>query len=147
MRFEIAQLDALMHTYAPLLDLVEQRDPDSTELLAICSLLHSFYNGIEKLFVFVAKEIDQAQLTSPNWHASLLNSMGNTLGARTRVISQRSVGILREYLAFRHFFRHSYSFDIQWDRCRSLALDMRQIWVSIKSEIEDFMTRLTENKE
>lgn len=48
--FEIAQIDKLFEVYAELLSRVQQRQPDTVEIAAVASVLHSFYNGVENIF-------------------------------------------------------------------------------------------------
>ncbi|MBI3537838.1 MAG: hypothetical protein HY070_09805, partial [Chloroflexi bacterium] len=56
--FEISQIEQLLATYADLLKRAQDRSPDTVEIAAIASVLHSFYNGIEKIFLSVAKAMD-----------------------------------------------------------------------------------------
>ena len=48
---------------------------------------------------------------------------------------------LEKYLLFRHFIRHSYSSELEWDEMESLVKNLEEIWEIIKIDFE----RLTEN--
>jgi hypothetical protein len=54
-RFEIKQIDNLLKNAAPLISILKLRNPDFVELSAAGSVLHSFYNGIENIFIMILK--------------------------------------------------------------------------------------------
>ncbi len=54
-KFETGQIDLLFEAYADLLDRVQKRTPDLVEVTAVASVLHSFYNGLENIFLSIAK--------------------------------------------------------------------------------------------
>lgn len=45
---------------------------------------------------------------------------------------------LLKYLGFRHFFRHSYSFHLKWERMEELVNPIRTVWEKFKAEILAF---------
>lgn len=58
--FELGQIDQLLVAYAALWDQAQRGDtPDLVEMTAMASVLHSFYNGLENIFVSIAKGLDQ----------------------------------------------------------------------------------------
>ncbi|MGB9723840.1 MAG: hypothetical protein ACP5OO_06565 [Chloroflexia bacterium] len=57
--FEIEQIDRLLQTYADLLKRLRQHEPDLVEVTAAASILHSFYNGLENIFLVIVGEIDR----------------------------------------------------------------------------------------
>jgi len=81
-RFEIEQLDQLLTVYADLLERVQQRTPDQVEVAAIASVLHSFYNGLENIFLSIAKGVDQQVPTGSQWHRDLLVQMSQQTMSR-----------------------------------------------------------------
>ena len=52
--FEIGQIDQLLAVYADLVERVQQRPPDLVEMTAMASVLHSFYNGLENIFLSIS---------------------------------------------------------------------------------------------
>ena len=56
--FEIGQIDQLLEIYADLLEQVRRETPGLVEVAAVASVLHSFYNGLERIFLSIAKGID-----------------------------------------------------------------------------------------
>ncbi len=108
--FEIGQIDQLFAAYADRLERAQQRTPDLVETTAIASVLHSFYNGIENIFLSIAKRLDQYLPTGAQWHRELLVHISQATANREEVLTEELAQKLASYLAFRHFYRHSYSF-------------------------------------
>lgn len=74
-QFQIEQIDHLFESYAGLLEKGGRDRPDLIEVTALASVLHSFYNGLENIFMSIAKGIDSHVPTSANWHRDLLTQM------------------------------------------------------------------------
>ncbi len=110
--FEVSQIDQLFAVYTDLLDRVQQGTPNTTEIAAAASVLHSFYNGVENIFLSVAKGLDQSVPSGSQSHRDLLLQMIRATTNRTAVVSKETANMLADYLGFRHFFRHSFSFFI-----------------------------------
>lgn len=85
--FEIGQIDQLLTVYADLVERVQQRPPDLVEITALASVLHSFYNGLENIFLSIAKGLDQQVPTGAQWHRDLLVHMTQETAPRGSVIS------------------------------------------------------------
>ena len=101
--------------YNQLLKECREKEPDLVEITAIASVLHSFYNGLENIFEIIAKRIDNGIIQGEQWHKRLLSEMVSKNDKRSVVISNDLKDKLIEYMGFRHFFRHSYSFFLDWD--------------------------------
>jgi hypothetical protein len=48
---------------------------------------------------------------------------------------------LADRLVFRHFYRHSYSFFLEWDELKPLATRLPQVWAEAKEQIRGFLSR------
>jgi len=95
--------------------------------------LHSFYSGIEKIFVIVAEGVDQSKPSSSSWHKALIQQMGAEIkGIRPQVISDSLINRLDNYRGFRHVVRNVYTY----------TLDERNIKLLV-DELEDIMKALT----
>lgn len=112
----------------------------SVEVRAAGSILHDFYCGIEKIFERIAVTIDKNVPDGMNWHTDLLFQMGETIeNARDRVLSEVLIKKLKEFLRFRHLFRHIYGFELKWERIELLCLDVDAVLNDLKSEIKAFL--------
>lgn len=139
-RFEINQIDKLNETFDILLKKCQVSELDHIETAAAASWLHSFYNGIENIFLTIAKHIDGNQPQSQQWHRDLLRQMNQMdYGRDVEVISNETMKLLFEYLGFRHFYRHSYSFMLKWSEMKRLVLNLDSTWNKVKQEINKFV--------
>ena len=46
---------------------------------------------------------------------------------------------LDKYLKFRHFIRHSYGFQLEWERMEDLVKGIDSVWKLIKEDINIFI--------
>jgi len=141
---EEAQLQHLLELHRSLLEKCQSEEPGPIELSALAALLHSFYTGIENLFRRVAIEIDGGATHGDAWHRRLLQQMTEDRGGRPHVISSDLLDRLQSYLQFRHFFRHSYSFQLRWDKLEPLILQCEETFTILRGEIAAFSARMEE---
>lgn len=141
-RFELNQLEKLLNKYNDLIFKAKSgKDLDDIEVTALASVLHSFYNAVENIFLQISKNIDENVPEGSNWHKDLLVQMSEDNENRGGVISKKLQMKLLEYLAFRHFYRHSYSFHLDWDEMRELVLNLNQVKDNLEEEIEEFLDK------
>jgi len=141
--FEIEQVDHLLTIYADLLERIPQRASDPVELAAGASVLHSFYNGLENIFLVIAQRLDQQVPDGLQWHRDLLVQMTRETATRDSVISVDLARQLTDYLGFRHFYRHSYSFFLEWSKLSRLVAPLPEVWTRVKEELHDFLNSLS----
>lgn len=139
--FEITQIEHLLETHKLLLNLCKIKVPDSTEIAAIGSILHSFYNGIERIFLLIAKDYDNTTPKGDKWHRDLIKLMNSANSERDQIITDETTEIILNYLGFRHFFRHSYDFNIEWDLIKDNFLNIENNWNLIKNDILKFIRK------
>ena len=135
--FELGEIDLLFQMYRKeLLDV--ETSPNLVELTALAGVLHSFYNGVEKILTIISKNIDKELPSDFNWHRTLLEQMAKANKSRKAVLTDDMKKELLKYLGFRHFFRHSYSFHLKWERMEDLIKPIRTVWERFKGEILAF---------
>jgi predicted nucleotidyltransferase len=119
--------------------------PDEYQILSIGGLLHNFYSGVERIFERIAARLDADVPGGSNWHTDLLRRMEHPWGAaRPGVIDHALATRLMDYLRFRHLFRHSYGFELEWERCRGLAEGIGQTMTRLQEQLQAFLARLPE---
>lgn len=141
-KLEIEQIDELFSIYADLLEKARRETPNLVEVTALASILHSFYHGLESIFLFVAKGLDHRIPTGAQSHRELLDQISQPTSFRTRVLSPELVKNLDSYLNFRHFYRHSYSYFLQWDKFEALITHLPETWSQVRTELLTFLDTL-----
>ena len=135
---ERRRLHRLFSVYRPLLEKCAASAPDDIELSALSAMLHSFYNGMENIFKRVTLELGDPMPGDESWHKELLDSMADATGNRNAVLSPQLRGRLKEYMEFRHVFRHAYTFDLRWDRMKTLVLGCEDTLKLVEDELDRF---------
>jgi hypothetical protein len=138
---EFLNLHHLIDSSRPLIEKVKILDPDHTELLALASILHSFYMGFENIFKRIAQQIDGKFDKSNSWHVDLLECMIESTAKRPPILTRDVKRRLRFYLGFRHVFRSHYSYDLNWAKMKPLVLETEDILRSVENEIQEFIKR------
>lgn len=114
----------------PLFDLLSQRSPDSIEIRAAGAILQSVYNGMESILeLFVARDPDPG--ASAAWHRNLLER------AATESLIDEGLSLDLEILRkFRHKFRHSYGFMLEWSMMRDAFLGLPALTERFRATIK-----------
>jgi uncharacterized protein YutE (UPF0331/DUF86 family) len=80
---------------------------DDVEIRAAALSISTIYSGMEKTMLHVLQDQHRSRPEGPNWHAELLEIAG-----RKSLLSDGVRNELKSFLAFRHFVRHAYSFEL-----------------------------------
>lgn len=133
--FKINDIDKLFLEYELIFQKIKAETPDLFDMTILGSILHSFYNGIENIFEIIAKNIDNNVPTGNKSHQELLHQMASENGARNEILSEELYFKLREYATFRHFYRHAYSFQLNWEKMKPLINNLDDVWKETKSNL------------
>ncbi len=116
---------------------ISQTVPDDFTIGGFANYVHSFYNGVENIFKLIAEYVDESLPRSAAWHRELLNQMSLELqGLRPAVLTAELVSVLEDYLEFRHFFRHSYGFDLDWDELKPKAEKLKPTFEQVEAAFQ-----------
>jgi predicted nucleotidyltransferase len=139
---EMTALERVTHEMADLL--AERADPPTrTELRAIAGILHEFYNGVERILQHIAVGLGEGVPQGAYWHADLLAQMAAAReSARSAVIDEPLRARLKEYLEFRHFFRHAYGYTLAWDQLRWKAESLPDTLARLGEQLHGFFESL-----
>lgn len=80
---------------------------DAVEIRAAALSLSTIYSGMERVILEALKDRFGFRPEGLNWHVQLLERAGSS-----SLISEPTQVELKSFLAFRHFIRHAYSFEI-----------------------------------
>jgi hypothetical protein len=143
---ELHKIAALEREFAAAeekLDL-EPRQVAVYDRAAIGYFLHNFYNGCESIFKAIARFFEN-DLGPQAWHADLLKRMKLEIsGYRPAVIDEELYRLLEDFRGFRHVFRHSYSFELDWEKERLVARKLRRTAAMLREQVDEFLTLLAE---
>jgi len=145
--FQISETDRVFEEYDLFFQDMNYEAPDLLQKTVMANILHSFYTGIEKIFERIAKEIDKNVPTGNKSHQELLNNMYVKNNIRKAVINEEIYLLLNEYMKFRHFFRHAYSFQLNWAKMKPLAETLFDIWENLKRQLLSFISVLEKETE
>lgn len=142
---ELTGLDRLVALTQEALETVE--DPPSPLILnGLAAYLHQFYTGIESIFRRIALQIDSRLPGGEQSHLDLLNQMAQAQpGIRPALLTEPQRLVLRDYLQFRHFFRHAYGYQLRWAELRlklvgmpstlgMLRQQLHQLWEALEGQ-------------
>jgi hypothetical protein len=136
---EIHRIDKLLNDAKPLLDLCKIKEPDFIEITATAQILHSFYNGIESVVVLFLKSINEKILNDSKWHKTLFEIIFGSNSKNIAILRNDIKDIMEKYMYFRHFIRHSYSSELDWNEMEPLVKNLDEIWEKIKIDFESFI--------
>ena len=138
---EISKIDSLVEKSSVLLSKCIISAPDFVELNAIGSILHSYYNGIESIFNLIYKSLYGKTLSGNTWHSDLFAEMFSQTDMHEPILPQNLFGTLKEYLGFRHVFRHSYGYELDWNKLSPLFSNLKENWNEVKNELKKFLNK------
>jgi len=137
--FEVSQVEKLLNDSKPLVDLCKVKKPDFIEMSATAMVLHSFYNGIENILILIFKFYDKQPPNSNKWHMEMLDKAFISENERKQIFCNGIKERMEEYMKFRHFVRHMYGFQLEWERMEGLLAGINDFWETIKENINDFL--------
>ncbi len=137
---EISKIDSLVEKSSVLLSKCKIEEPDFVELNAIGSILHSYYNGVESIFNLIYKALYEKTLSGHTWHSDLFSDMFSSTDKHEPILSQELFTTLKEYLGFRHVFRHSYGYELDWTKLNPLFSNFADNWRGVKNCFKQFLS-------
>ena len=139
---ELEQLNLLLKHYLELFEKCKNELPNFIEISALAGFLHSFYSGVENIFKRISIEVDKNFTKGEAWHTHLLGSMVRPQKNRLPVITEQMHNKLKDYLDFRHMFRHAYTFELKWNKMKSLVLNAEKVLRQLEDELKIFISAI-----
>ena len=110
----------------------------SLELAGVASHIHNFYNGIENVLKQIVIASGNKLPEGPSWHQDLLAK-----AVSDNIVSDSTAKELKRYLAFRHFFSHAYSFDLDKERIIPLVEGIQETMLAFRRDINRAIDELS----
>lgn len=118
--------------------------PTTRDMRAAGSMVHDFYSGVERIFERIAVRLGPGLPAGPGWHILLLRSMESDVeGIRPAVIDHQLALQLVDYLRFRHLFRHTYGYELEWDKLQPLVERFEDTLARLRQQLEQFINKLS----
>ncbi|MDR1150457.1 MAG: hypothetical protein LBJ93_02395 [Clostridiales bacterium] len=136
---EILRINKLLVDMKYFLDSFKTNFPDIVEITAAAQVLHSFYNGIESVTVLFFKHLNEKIPNNFKWHKTLFEMMFGDNSKNIRIVRDEIKKKLERYLLFRHFIRHSYSSELDWNYMSPLIINLEDTWKIIKDDFDSFI--------
>ena len=116
------------------------RQDDIYSLRARGSILHDFCNGVERVFLRIARELNGGVPRGDQWHRDLVDDMTLEIPeVRPAVIDQDLARALGDYLRFRHLFRNVYGGVLDAERMASLERRLPETLAAFRERVEAFV--------
>lgn len=104
---------------------------------------HNLYCALEDLFYEIAKTFENQVEDKSKFHYELLKKMCIEIpGIRPKVLSNESFLLLNELRGFRHVFRHSYDYELSFEKIEDLQKKIKAQIHLVEKDIELFMALL-----
>lgn len=128
--FEIDQIKKELKVIEKLNAIRKSAALDEIQIRAGASSLHSIYNGIEKIMLDVLKDRGKPVPKGETWHSELLE-----MAQKSQIISKTLETELREFMGFRHFYRHTYGFMLDAELMNPLLDKIQAIMKKVANEL------------
>lgn len=113
------------------------------KLESLAYKLHNLYCAFEDLFKIVARHFENQVEDIARYHKELLKRMALSIdGVRPALLSEDVLNSLDDLRAFRHYFRHAYSYELRYERLKPVleaALKLREAY---REDIERFLKEI-----
>lgn len=119
-----AERELIENTLTELNNALKYEVRNHTILAGIATFIHNLYNGIENIIKrLMFAKVKMVPTPSPSWHQKLLQA-----AVKDKIISESLSHILKDYLAFRHFFVHAYGVRLDEQQLLPLAKNAPTVW-------------------
>ncbi|MGE5344213.1 MAG: hypothetical protein ACM3SY_22325 [Candidatus Omnitrophota bacterium] len=120
------------------------REKEYAFLVESAFYINQVYTGFERMFENIAINFEN-NVDKSSWHKSLLDKMAIDIeGIRPAAISEISYRYLNDLRAFRHFFRHTYDFDLDDEKFSIVASRAKELRKTFKADIDRFIQFIDE---
>lgn len=136
------ELDSKLTTHEP-----EKLNASTSEedLIVVGYYLSGIYSNLEDMFEKVARQFENKIEDTTQWHIELLNRMALEIeNIRPALLSESSFKTLDELRRFRHVFRFSYTFELDWERMLLTVRRWNEQKQLVYRDIERFIEKLDE---
>lgn len=137
----ISQWNEILKIYDRIAERQKKKDVCGLESLAY--QLHNLYCAYEDLFRIVAGFFENTIDDQRKYHTELLKRMTLSIeGIRPALISEESFKLLNNLKSFRHFFRHTYGYELDKRKIAIVLDDAQKLKETFRLDLERFLVSL-----
>ena len=146
---ELVKIDATVNDIAKALEDIEVLPIAARPYIeeSIANKLADIYNGIEKIFERIAREVDAHIPTGSQWHKNLLAQMATQRPERGPVISEETSRRLAGLLEFRHKVNNIYGKELNYEMTEPHAKLIDALFASVSQDLNMFTDSLVKREE
>lgn|SRR3989338_2022444 len=125
-----AELENIHASAAQIPPKVNLRALSKLELIGVATIVSNFYHGVENILkqIFIFKTIRIP--SDERWHKRLLEA-----SLQEGIIQRKTYDRLLKFLAFRHFYTHAYSIDVDPDKLLILVGSLKSTLKAFESDL------------
>lgn len=139
---ELTQIQVMVAQTKRMLEKV-QSTGDLDYLGTVALNLQSFYTAAERIFIAIAKEIDDSVPKGENWHQVLLEQMAVEIPTtRQALLSVETYLGLDECRRFRHVVRSNYAHQLDPNKVQELARKLDRTSLGLIKDCQQFCTQV-----
>ena len=146
---ERAKIERVVSSITELLQEIEIATPRHRKFFEelTAKKLVEVYNGIERIFERIAREVNMHTPKGNRWHNNLLKQVAERRPERPPVISQKTLPRLKELLDFRHKVNNIYGDELIYTKAEEHAKPIEELFAIVSEELDAFIAFLTEPPE
>jgi len=115
----------------------EKSNKELVVIVGISAYLQNIYMGLESVLKQLLKHLNIPIPNSSTWHKDLIK-----LATKESIINEETANQIGNYLYFRHFFTHAYSFQIDEKKIKPLIEKIPSIYQNFKKNINEYIQNL-----
>ena len=146
---ELVKIDATANGIAKALEDIEVLPIAAKPYIeeSIANKLADVYNGIERIFERIAREVDTHIPTGSRWHKDLLAQMTTQRPERGPVIAEDTSLRLEHLLEFRHKVNNIYDRELNYEMTEPHAKSIGELFERVSEDMNKFTDSLVRREE
>lgn len=149
----ISLVEQSLDKFGHLLDNSRISTPTDEELITICTLIHSMYNGIELILCAIMKYngtnpeehyVSEKDKKKGSWHSNVLRIAFEGYNTVPPILEDKEKLLfnLEGMKEFRHAFRYKYPHEFKWEIIKDAVDEIKSTWENFKEQILDYVEEL-----
>ena len=146
---ELIKIDDTVSDIAKALEDIEAAPANYRQYIeeSIAHKLADVYNGIERIFERIAREVDTLMPIGSRWHKDLLTQMTTQRPERGPVIAEDTSLRLEHLLEFRHKVNNIYDRELNYEMIEPHAKSIGKLFERLSEDMNRFMGSLVRCEE